>query len=191
MTRLLLLDTETGGLDPERFSLLSVGLVLWEEGQLGAQDEFSVAEPEIRYEPEAMAVNRIDVSILGATGLPPTQAVARLEHFLDSHFSRSPGDRILVAGHNVGFDVAFLRRLYRLAGRPGMTIFSHRVLDTSVILQFLALAGRLPATVTSSSGAFSYFGIDLPPGKRHTALADARATGELLTKLVAFVRESQ
>ena len=32
MTRLLVLDTETGGLDPETDALLSVGLVDWRDG---------------------------------------------------------------------------------------------------------------------------------------------------------------
>ena len=188
MSRLVVLDTETGGLDPERFSLLSVGVVVWETDELGAADEFFVAEPEIRCEPEAMAVNAIDTEVLAQVGLPPEQAVIRLEHFLDTQFPVAVHDRVTVAGHNVHFDVAFIRRLYRLAGRTNGPRFSHRVLDTAGILQFLILVGHLPAAVSSSSDAFRHFGIEVAPGKRHSALADARATAQLLTKLVTLAR---
>ena len=188
MSRLVVLDTETGGLDPERFSLLSIGVVVWEAGQLGAEDEFFVAEPDLRCDPEAMAVNAIDTKVLARIGLPPEQAVTRLERFLDLQFPLVAHDRITVAGHNVNFDVAFVRRLYRLAGRTAGPRFSHRVLDTAGILQFLVLAGRLPVAVSGSSDAFRYFGIEFAPGERHSALADARATAKLLTKLVTLAR---
>jgi DNA polymerase III epsilon subunit-like protein len=186
MTRLLVIDTETGGLDPQRHSLLSVGLVLWESGTLGAEDEFYVREPEIHCDPEAMAVNGLDVHFLESVGLVPQDAVERLENFLDRNFpvSRQP---VLVAGHNVAFDVAFVRRLYRLAGRPGPR-FSHRLLDTAGILRFLAIAGRLPDGVIDSSSAFKHFGIDFGSEKRHSALADARATAKLLTRLIGLVQ---
>jgi len=184
MSRLLVIDTETGGLDPEQFSLLSIGLVVWDEGELGGEDEFFVSEPDLRCDPEAMAVNAIDTDLIRRVGLTPEQAVTRLERFLDSQFPSPAIARVSVVGHNVHFDLAFIRRLYRIAGRPIGPRFSHRFIDTAGILQFLILAGRLPEGVSDSTSAFRHFGIEFAQGERHSALADARATARLLTKLL-------
>ena len=189
MSRQLILDTETGGLDPEKHSLFSIGVVVWENGQLQASDEIFVAEPEFVCEPEAMAVNQIDLNWLKKEGLSPLEAVSRLDKFLDDHFPRTSEKRVPVAGHNVHLDVAFIRRLYRIAGRIEGPRFSHRLLDTASILQYLVLAGRVPPKVAGSSEAFRHFGIEFQPGERHTAIADARATGKLLSRLVDLVRD--
>jgi DNA polymerase III epsilon subunit-like protein len=55
-------------------------------------------------------------------------------------------------------------------------------------LRFLTLTQRLKLSAASSTEAFAYFGIEVPKGKRHTALGDARATAQLLSKLIDVVR---
>lgn len=192
MTKLLVIDTETGGIDPERYSILSVGLVVWEDGSLGAELEVLIAEPDFVVSPRALEVNRIDLVAHSKHALAPGAAMGAIEAFLDDHFAgeRARGEKIVLAGHNIGFDVGFLRRLCRLAGVDFETLFSHRILDTASILRFLALAGRLPEGSAASSNAFAAFKIPLSENERHTALGDARATALLLTALVALVSEN-
>ena len=185
--KLLLLDTETGGLDADDYSLLSVGLQVLDKGVFGASDEFFVAEPEIAVEPVAMSFNKIDLDWLKRTGIDVVAAVARLEAFLDEHFPVDQYKTVIVGGHNVWFDVNFLNRLYRLAGRRDKARFKHRRVDSAAILQFLFMAGRLPIEATDSNGAFAHFGIEFEAGERHTALKDARGTGQLLLKLAEMV----
>ncbi|MDQ6987932.1 MAG: hypothetical protein Q9M25_09030, partial [Mariprofundaceae bacterium] len=67
-------------------------------------------------------------------------------------------------------------------------VFSHRVLDTAGILRFLALSGKISISGAGSTAAFEYFNIDIKSSERHTALADALATGQLLTKLVELIK---
>ena len=182
MKRLAIIDTETGGLDPNRYSLLTLGVVVWEQQSILDEFEMSVAEPEITTEEEAMAVNQCDVDLIRRNGLSPGNAVASLESFLRKHFNIG-AEQISVAGHNVSFDLAFLRRLYGLANKE-FRLFSHRVLDTASVIQFLSLAGRLPLQEAGSNQAFEYFGIRFNKGVRHTALGDARATAALLNQLL-------
>jgi len=182
MARLLLLDTETGGLDPLTHSLLSIGLGVWEDGKLGEQTEIFVAEPEIVTVPEAMSCNGIDLETF--QGLAPREAVAKVNAFVAANF---PEGKATVAGHNVHFDVSFVKRLYRLAGANKGPPFSHRLVDTAAIVHFLRLAGRLDVG-DGSDAAFEHFRIEIPTGKRHTALADAVATGQLLIRLIELIR---
>src|SRR5687768_3005895 len=116
MARLLIIDTETGGIDPSVHSLLSLAAVVWEDGRLGGSVEILVAEPVISVSPEAMRINRIDLGVHGQKALSTAEAVAAFEAFIRHEFQEAftCGERVVLAGHNVGFDVGFLKRLYRL-----------------------------------------------------------------------------
>jgi len=189
MTKLLVIDTETGGVDPDRHSILSLAAVVWEGGEIRGEIEILVAEPDFAVTTRALEMNRIDLVAHGRRAIAPREALALLQEFVFKHFGQelSAGEQLVLAGHNVGFDIGFLKRLYRLAGAEFPSIFSHRVLDTASALRFLSLAGLLPAAAISSSGAFDYLGITIQAEKRHSALGDARGTAELLTRLVELV----
>lgn len=191
MTKFLVVDTETGGVDPATQSLLSVGLVVWDTGRLGAQLEILVGEDPLVATPEAMAVNRIDIDRHMARAVAPKIAVAQIERFVAAHFANTlkAGEKVVLAGHNIGFDVGFLKRLYRLADAPFDSRFSHRSVDTASIMRFLHLCGLAPAAATTSDGAFAFLEVTPEAADRHTALADARATARLLGAAIRLVNE--
>jgi hypothetical protein len=99
--QLCVIDTETGGLDPAVYSILSLGAVIWRAGQVVDTFEVFVSEPSISVEPDAMAINKIDLREIQGKGCPPALAVARFHDFLSRHFDRTNGKRITLAGHNV------------------------------------------------------------------------------------------
>jgi len=187
--RLLVFDTETGGLDPVKYSILSLGAVVWEDGRLGDKFNIFVAEPQPAVEAVALSVNHIDMDWLRQNGVSPDEAVKRFHLFLEKNFGSLPlKEGIPVAGHNVNFDVGFLKRLYSLTTYNYDEIFSHRVLDTAGILRFLIICGKLKLSSASSNAAFEHFNISIDQGERHTALGDAIATAELLTCMMELVK---
>lgn len=183
--RILVIDTETGGIDPLKCSILSLGAVVWEDGRILGETEVLVAEQPIQAEPDAMKVNRIDLKKHAAIGLAPKLAIANFEKFFLEYF---PQGKVPIAGHNVGFDIGFLQRLYRLAELDFEERFSHRSIDTSSIMNFLRLAEKLSIPSCSLESGLKYFQIEVKDHERHTALADARATAKLLTALIELVR---
>lgn len=176
----VVIDTETGGLDPGEHSLLTLALIT---GRDTARLALTIAEPEIRVTPRSLEINRLDPVQIAATGLAPAAACEAIEGFLEA---QAPGKSWFLCGHNVGFDVAFLKRLYRLAGRPYPAKLGHRTLDTHTLLWALGAAGKLPV-LPGSDAAFAHFGIEPPPELRHTALGDAVATRVLLERLLALI----
>lgn len=188
MSKLLVIDTETGGLDPDKYSILTLGAVVWHDDPSIKRETFEVeiAEVPIVAEPGALAVNGIDVTRLSREGKNPLVAVSMFHNFVKRHF---PEDgQIALAGHNVDFDVRFVKRLFRLAGCESTytKTFSHRVLDTAGIGRFLVLARRLKLESSSSDALFTFFGIQ--PEKRHSALGDAWATANLLDCLIEVAK---
>jgi DNA polymerase III subunit epsilon len=189
MTKLLVIDTETGGIDPDRHSLLSLAAVVWADGRIEGEIEIFVSEPDITVTARALEINRIDLVEHAQQAVAPAETLSRLLAFVADHFRAelAAGEQVVLAGHNVGFDVSFLRRLCRLAGSAYPAIFSHRTLDTASILRFLSLAGIVPPAAVASTEAFAFLGVRIPERLRHTALGDARATAELLTHLIGLV----
>ncbi len=178
----LFLDTETGGLDVEKHSLLSIGLVVGDDGVV--RDSLEIL---IRHEPYVvsaggMAVNRIDLVQHDKAALDPEAALDALEAFCQRHFPEE--DPITLVGHNVTFDRNFLAVFFARHHRPLEPRISHRIIDTHSIAAALRDAGRLPIENLSSSALFLHFGIVIPEEKRHTALGDALGTFELYWKLV-------
>lgn len=187
VNRYLVIDTETGGLDWFHHSLLTLGLVTGDAA--GVTEGLEIA---IRHEPYVvsgggMKVNRIDLAAHHETALPAPQALEALDAFLSRHFD--PQAPIILVGHNIGFDIAFLRAFLEAQGRSLEPRFSHRSVDTHAVAAALRDAGRLPAELKLSSTAlFAHFGIEVPDAQRHTALGDALATHALYWKLVELAR---
>ncbi|MEJ0060854.1 MAG: 3'-5' exonuclease [Terricaulis sp.] len=186
MTRMLVLDTETGGIDPMANSILSLGAVVWDDGVLGAEFEVKIKEPVLSLTIEAMGINKIDLVEHAKTALTPTDAMKKFRAFLKKHFKSD--DKIPLVGHNVAFDIGFLKRLCRLTEQNYDAIFSHRSTDTAGILRFMALAGRSNLNGAGLDEALAHFNVAMNGGLRHTALEDARATAVLLTKLVELAK---
>jgi DNA polymerase III epsilon subunit-like protein len=191
MHKLLIVDTETGGLDPSKHSLLSVGAVVWQDGQVTDKFEVFIAEPCPNLDPEAMQINQINITWLWEHGLQPRRAIEKFHEFLSRNFdSLEGGEKIPIAGHNIGFDIGFLKRLYELVGMDYGKVFSHRVLDTAGIIQFLIIAEKIQLPGAGSTEAFRHFNVAIDPLNRHTALGDALATATLLNRLIGVIRST-
>ncbi|HEX3357927.1 MAG TPA: 3'-5' exonuclease [Tepidisphaeraceae bacterium] len=188
VAKLLVFDTETGGIDPQFHSILSLGAVVWEDGSILDEIEVPIAEASILATPEALAVNKINLDEHKRMGCAPADAMIRFQAFLTKNFSDSSvTNKICLAAHNADFDIGFLKRFYRLANVDYESVFSHRVIDTISIIRFLNLAKKLTLRDAGLSEAIKYFGIEVAEADRHTAKGDAKATAQVLTKLIKTV----
>jgi DNA polymerase-3 subunit epsilon len=181
MTSLIWIDTETGGLDPKTDALLSVGLVLWKDGQVQDETEILIDAAGLRCTDQAMAVNRIDLDWHHDQSITRSEAAARIADWCERI------KRPILCGHNVGFDIGFVRPLF--TAEAWRKTFSHKTIDTMQILAFLGHAGLIPEGIGKLDQAMAQFGITMPPSERHTALADARATAHLYTAMLKLARE--
>jgi DNA polymerase III subunit epsilon len=182
--RLLFIDTETGGLDPDKHSLLSIAMVVWENREIIDFQEILINDGILSVTRAALSINKIDLEKHKQSALSSSRAIDEMLSFIGKHF---PGKgKITLAGHNVHFDANFLKVFFSANNKDFSEFFSHRIIDTSSILHYLYLAGRIKQKAISSDEAFALF--DIQVEGRHTALGDAIATARLFTKLLSLVK---
>ena len=182
--RLLFIDTETGGLNPNKHSLLSLAMVVWEDMEIIDSQELLINDGKLSVTEEALSINKINIGKHKKSAIFSSQAIEMIILFINKHFSNKR--KITLAGHNVHFDVNFLKFFFSQNNENFSKFFSHRIIDTSSILYYLYLAGHLKQRAISSDDAFDLFEIKVEG--RHTALGDAVATAKLFTKLLYLTK---
>lgn len=190
--KILFIDVETGGLDPAKHSILTLGACVWNDGVIEDTFEVKIKEDEIVAEPEALKVNGINLDELRDVGVSPNRATILLHNFLLKHdmYKR----KITLGGHNVVFDVGFLQRLYRLAEcyRDYRLFYSHRPMCTMTMANILMFADMLPINSASGDTVFKYFGC--APERTndiHEALGDAIASAKSFTEMLKVVQKGK
>lgn len=177
VNKILFIDTETGGLDPQEHSLLSIGLVAWHNGEIVDQEEIFVLDSVIKITPFSQQIHKIDFNVFVTMAIQPTLVITKVREFLTRNFDADIP--VVLAGHNIGFDIGFLKKLFRA---DYSQLFSHRSIDTASILKYLFIAGKTNEDYSSSDKAFSAFNISVDG--RHSALGDALGTAKLFNKLL-------
>lgn len=187
----LFIDTETGGLTPKQ-SLLTVSCIL-------ADKDFNIVPVDF-YSPGlylqlkheeyvltagALSVNKIDVAAhhSAATDLQDAQTI--LKRFIQRAIEVVGKKRLVPAGHNVAFDVQFIRA-YLLDDVAWNQYFTYPAFDTAAVARFLNAANAY-------SGGYSLTALRdrfLPDARNltmHNAEIDNLVAIELAKKFVSFV----
>ena len=182
MKRLVVVDTETGGLDANEHSILSLGAVIWTDGVLSEPFHMYIREEDMKTTPEALKVNGITADDL-SHAMSPSFVVSLFEQWLHDNGVYS---KATLGGHNIaGFDMGFIKRLYRLAGKR--MPFDYHVQDTMSLALGLRFADRLNVPSVKLDALCAHFGITIREGGvtgAHNSAEDAVATAKLFTELL-------
>jgi|688.fasta_scaffold91793_1 DNA polymerase III alpha subunit (gram-positive type) len=180
--KLLVLDTETTGLDMTRHEIIQIGFLLMEFD--GDQKFELISESEIKIrplhletaEPAALAVNGFT-----AYGWKDTKPIN--EHFEEIKQKIENAD--LMLGQNLVFDLRFIKQAYENLNAVPPAFPQY--IDTKWMATQLLKEGKLKST--SMDKMCKHFNIKIE-GKAHTALVDCKRTLEvykLLAKQVADI----
>ena len=158
MTRMVLFDTETTGLDPlEGHRVIEIAAIELVNDLPTGRQFHHLLDPGREVPAEASRIHGITAADLA--GKPPFAAIADA---LLGFFADAP----LIA-HNAPFDFGFLDAELARAGRPA--------LDRARMVDTLALAkARFPGLPNSLDALCRRFGIDLSERTTHNALLDCR-----------------
>ena len=155
--RLLFIDTETGGLNPDKHSLLSFAMVVWEDMEIIDSKEILINDGQLAATEEALSINKIDIGKHKEIAISSSEAIEEITFFIRKYFPEQKN--ITLVGHNVHFDTSFLKTFLSKNNKNFNSFFSHRIIDTSSILYYLYLTGQIKQKAISSDDAFKLFDI--------------------------------
>jgi ribonuclease T len=165
-------DIETAGPNPSQYSLLSIGAC----SVMDPENYFYIEIQPVNDEmlPEAYAVHHLSLDDLKSNGVPPLEAMARFDSWLNG--ITPPGRKPVFVAFNAPFDWMFISDYFNryLKFNP----FGHAALDIKAF--YMGLHGSSWKETAMNNVAQSYL-----EGKSisHNALEDARDQAKIFSRL--------
>ncbi len=183
--RYLFLDAEFGGLEKEKYSLLSVFLKMTDNSFNSVSELYLYLKPDdgiYKVCGEAMNVNRIDLKVHDTRALTYKEGGTKLYEWLRS-MTNNGSIKAIVVGHGVYGDVEWILQ-YLISHGSWEKFCSYRKLDTSVVCQFLKSCGMFPEEVSGSLISLAkYFNIEFDENDCHDAKYDTELTFKVFMAL--------
>lgn len=191
MNKIIFIDTETGGVNPEKSALIQLSGII-------RIDKKDVEKFNFYIKPfENSEVNEKALEVQGRT-LDELKAEKYIEekevykqfiNLLDKYIDKyDKTDKFIVAGYNVRFDVDILKALFQRHGNNFLfSYLDSSMLDPLYSIRLLQIAGILPVLENNKLETWcKHFGIEL---KAHDSLEDIVATKRLIGKLISLIRK--
>lgn len=187
MNNLAIIDLETSGTNPSKHSILEIGIIPLQD----EKESFHVyikPTKKIHWSKYAKVNFEKYSENWEKHAVPPKTAIELLTKYLNRNFGDS---KVTLIGHNIAFDLSFLKKLAYDAKLDEIPQISHRAIDTYTLLYILQSQDKIPELALNSDGAFKYFNIEPNEKDRHTALGDAIATKELFKRVTKLLNEKR
>ena len=202
-SKLVIFDFETGGLDPSLNPAMELGLVTMDQVTMAEEIQYEAlikpykginGEP-LTYQDQALKTHGIDPARTVREGKSVEEIVEQLIALFKK--LRPPRDgfglnRPILCGHNVMFDVAFLKYIFALQGKH---LHEHVLSNNQEIITWdtQQMAGQL--WNTSGDGKYNLRACCERAGLgnflAHSALSDSRTTSELMRYFLTAFREGK
>ena len=170
-------DVETAGPNPSQYALLSIGACTVDERRRTFYVELKPGD--LRSTSEAQGTHNLDMQALQASGLPPEEAMARFEEWVQE--VTPPGVTPVFVGFNAPFDWMFVADYFQRT--LGRNPFGHAALDIKAL--FMGMSGTSWGETTKSTLSPRYL-----DGRHlsHNALSDALDQAEIFEKILAEIK---
>ena len=191
MNKIIFIDTETGGVNPEKAALIQLSGII-------RIDKKDVEKFNFFIKPfENSEVNEKALEVQGRTleELKTDKYVEEKEVYkqfiklLDKYIDKyDRTDKFIVAGYNVRFDVDILKAFFQRHGNNFLfSYLDSSMLDPLYSIRLLQIAEILPVLENNKLETWcKHFGIEL---KAHDSLEDIEATKKLIGKLISLIRK--
>lgn len=186
---ILALDLETTGLDFKTNSIIEIGCVHFNGNE-------RVSEYQLKFRPRdnarismgALRVNKFCSDDSERMEYAPALADF-VRYIMTTVIPVSGNKEIKILGHNVAFDVTWLRYALEQQHITGWSeIFSHRVMDTAGLGEFLRETGILQFDKMSLGNLATALGVVVEKDKLHGALYDAELSAKCYFAMKELMR---
>lgn len=188
-THVIVLDTETGGLNPIVDSLLEIGIIVADlKGNIKEEFEVLINPLKPVWTAKALGINDYLYRLAQNPGaaLDESEAATRLMVWSTQILKKHK--HLHFMGHNIPFDIAFVDTWMSQCGyREWSSMFGRRFRDTCGLSHFLKDVGLINPEKASLEETCKYLGIKIDG--QHTSLGDARATYKVYMAFMDLVKK--
>lgn len=183
------LDTETGGLNPQEHSLMEIAGVIVKGDKIIYEYSTLVKSRNGKYScgEYARKLHGISDTDCEEQGKYPHEIIKNLLEIKRIFFGDSP---MTIVAHNTAFDISFVKEMFNkefgsLRNKPIYeklksidydALFARNAIDTATMALILRSFNKLPFDRCSLDNILKFYNLEVPQEKRHTALGDARQT---------------
>lgn len=175
--KILFISTEISSTILDKNSLLSIGLVVWEDGLIRGSKDIKIRHNNYNVD---VSVYSKDILEHDKNGLDQHLAMMEFTKFLSNNFQGQ--QVVMLGGLEMHYDILYLKEF--LGVETFEKWFGTLTMDISQILQYLFLCKKLDDNIFEKD-LFQYF--DITTG--NTVLDDCIANAKLFTKLINMVKE--
>jgi DNA polymerase III epsilon subunit-like protein len=190
MNNLLFIDLETTGTDPNSHSVIQIAAEFHQEGKPVKTFNRKLNPSGYKVSLGALRVNKVKYSQLNSLGNTDTVVA----EFVDFLLGLNPKGQVTVVGHNVHFDMAFIKTLFTNHGIEDLNaVFSYRQLDTAAIAVFLQDVGILNIEKANLESLAKHFNVvksntDFLETNFHDAAFDTKTTVDVYNAMKEYVK---
>lgn len=191
MNKIIFIDTETGGVNPEKSALIQLSGIIRIDKKDVEKFNFYIKP----FENSEVTEKALEVQGRTLEELKTDKYVEEKEvykqfiNLLDKYIDKyDRTDKFVVAGYNVRFDVDILKAFFQRHGNNFLfSYLDSSMLDPLYSIRLLQIAEVLPVLENNKLETWcKHFGIEL---KAHDSLEDIEATKKLIGKLISLIRK--
>ena len=191
MNKIIFIDTETGGVNPEKAALIQLsGIIRIDKNDVEKFNFYIKPFENSEVTEKALEVQGRTLEELKTDKYVEEKEVYKqfinlLDKYIDK-YDRT--DKFIVAGYNVRFDVDILKAFFQRHGNNFLfSYLDSSMLDPLYSIRLLQIAEVLPVLENNKLETWcKHFGIEL---KAHDSLEDIEATKKLIGKLILLIRK--
>jgi DNA polymerase III alpha subunit (gram-positive type) len=187
----ILIDAETGGLDCNKHSLLTLfALLLDSKANIIDKIDLKIKPKDHVYCvcAEALNVNNINLLEHDKIAMAYKMAQQKFHDFLSNHKVPNTSKKIMPIGQNVNFDIGFMKMFYKNWNK----VISHRTVDLISVTEFLKLTGTINMSSdeeNSLENVAKHF--NMCYSDAHEAEFDVMLTYKLLKLYIGFIQKQE
>lgn len=191
MNKIIFIDTETGGVNPEKAALIQLSGIIRIDKKDVEKFNFYIKP----FENSEVTEKALEVQGRTLEELKTDKYVEEKEvykqfiNILDKYIDKyDRTDKFIVARYNVRFDVDILKAFFQRHGNNFLfSYLDSSMLDPLYSIRLLQIAEVLPVLENNKLETWcKHFGIEL---KAHDSLEDIEATKKLIGKLISLIRK--
>ena len=186
-SKYFVVDCETGGLNCKKNPVTQIAFLVTDgvEWSVHAEESFFVKPyGGLEITKEALSHSMVSLNDI-KNGIDVKDVVKELMNVFKKFKDKSRGGELILVGHNIKFDIGFLKAMFKFCGKRFYDFVNENYIDTMMLAK-MKFEGSEDFSSLSLSSTCESFGLEVHDA--HDAMVDVKNTCELLKNFSTILR---